>query len=123
MFFTGVIPPNTAKLAMMIGMCAPIECSAADAKANSETIMQIFLQGMALPLQVMTTSAGLNFYDPNYPNYGDQETAVIVWIILLAILSLSVAGTLMNIFFEMKDEARIRPQDLSLSGVMSPERE
>lgn len=108
---------------MMVGFCAPRVCSGLDAKANAETIMQLFAQGMALPLKIMTPATGLNFYNPDFPNYGDESSAMIVWIILLVVLSLSVAGTLMNIYFEMKDEARLKPQELSLGGVMSPERE
>mmetsp|Transcript_13459 Transcript_13459/g.11524 ORF Transcript_13459/g.11524 Transcript_13459/m.11524 type:complete len:383 (+) Transcript_13459:155-1303(+) len=90
---------------LTIGFCGPVSCSSTDALNNIDTIYQLFDKGMGLPLKDYAPKNATTFYDPRRGEEVDFVT-VLVFILLIGVVSLSVMGTSMNAYFEIKDTAR-----------------
>jgi len=91
---------------VLFGYCAPKECSAEDSYANATGVFNIFSRGV-FNLSLLTNKpCEVNFYDPNEPELGSSGMTIGIAIALSAIASLTVMGTLMNAYFDIKDSLR-----------------
>lgn len=98
----------TTNVTVVMGFCAPAQCSAKESKERIADVYKIYQQGMGLPLDKITGADRTFIYDPKSSPPGGKGTTIAIFVALGLVLGLTLSGTSFGILAEYKEKQRAK---------------